>query len=95
MLRLMKKWFLPINYQQLLYNQYQQCHQGYQNIMDYTEKFYRLGARNNLPETKHQQISRFIHRLQDEIKDIVNLHPLTFLLGVISLVSKIWRKWGY
>ena len=89
MLRLMKKRFLPINYQQLLYNQYQQCHQGSRSIMDYTEEFYRLGARNNLLETEHQQISRFIHGLRDEIKDIVHLHPLTFLSDAISLASKI------
>ena len=50
--------------------------------MDYTEEFYRLGARNNLPETEHQQIFRFIHGLRDEIKDIVNLNPLTFLSDV-------------
>ncbi|KAA0058889.1 Transposon Ty3-G Gag-Pol polyprotein [Cucumis melo var. makuwa] len=89
MLRLMKKRFLPINYQQLLYNQYQQCHQGLRSIMDYTEEFYRLGARSNLPETEHQQISRIIHGLQEEIKDVVNLHLLTFLLDAISIASKI------
>ena len=57
--------------------------------MDYTEEFYRLSAWNNPPETEHQQISRFIHGLQDKIKDIINLHPLTFLSDAISLASKI------
>ena len=89
MLRLMKKSFLPINYQQLLYNQYQQCHQGSRSIMDYTEEFYRLGTQNNLPKTEHQQFFMFIHGLRDEIKGIVNLHSLTFLSDAISLASKI------
>ncbi|KAA0031951.1 Transposon Ty3-G Gag-Pol polyprotein [Cucumis melo var. makuwa] len=60
--------------------------------MDYTEEFYRLGARNNLHETKHQQISRLVHSLHDEIKDIVNLHPLTFLSNAISLASNIEKN---
>lgn len=53
MLRMMKKRFLPINYQQILYNQYQ-CSQGNQFIVNYTEEFHRLGAKNNLLETEHQ-----------------------------------------
>ena len=57
--------------------------------MDYTEEFNRLGTLNNLPEIEHQQIFRFIHGLRDEIKDIVNLHHLTFLSNVIFLASKI------
>ena len=77
MLRPMKKWFLPINYQ-LLYKQYQQCHQGFRTIMDYTKEFYSLGTRNNLPETEHQQISRFVHSLRDEIKDVSTYIHLVF-----------------
>ena len=60
--------------------------------MDHTEVFYRLGARNNLPNTKHQQISIFVHGLHDEIND--KLYPLTFLSDAISLASKIEESDG-
>lgn len=36
MLRLMKKRFLPMNNQQILYSKYQQCRQGDRSIADYT-----------------------------------------------------------
>lgn len=39
---------LPINYEQVLYNQYQSCRQGSRTIAEYTEEFLRLEARTNL-----------------------------------------------
>ena len=51
--------FLPPNYQQ----EYQDCRQGTWTINEYMEEFDRLVNRNDLEETKDQQISKFVHGL--------------------------------
>ncbi|GFY96487.1 hypothetical protein Acr_11g0007930 [Actinidia rufa] len=57
------------HYQQELFKQYQECRQGIRTSEAYTEEFYRLSARNNLPKLKDQQISRFVNRLRVAIRD--------------------------
>lgn len=52
MRQLMHARFLPADYEQMLYQQYQHCQQHNRSINDYIEEFYRLSARNNLNETE-------------------------------------------
>lgn len=78
-----------MNYQQILYSNYQQCRQGDHSIADYTEEFHRLGTRNNLPENEQQQIARFVFGLRENIKRVVNLHSIAYLVDVIALASKV------
>ena len=63
MKRLMADWFLPPDYQQELFKQYQDCRQGTRTVNEYMEEFDRLANRNDLEETEDQRISRFIHGL--------------------------------
>ena len=44
MKKLKKARFLPPNYEQTFYNQYQSCWQGTQSIADYIEEFHQLGV---------------------------------------------------
>ena len=46
--------FLPPNYQQELFRQYQDCRQGIQIINEYMEEFDRLANHNDLEETEDQ-----------------------------------------
>ena len=52
MKQLLKKDFLPPNYEQLLFQQYQRCHQGARSIQKYTAKFIRFVERNDLKESE-------------------------------------------
>ena len=61
----MKTRFLPTNYEQLLYQQYQHCQQRNRSVNEYTEEFYRLNARNDLNETERQQVARYVGGLRD------------------------------
>lgn len=57
--------------------------------MDYTEEFHCLRVRNNLLETEHQQISRIVKGLREDIKKMVNLYPLAYLSDAITLATKL------
>ncbi|XP_057509160.1 uncharacterized protein LOC130791849 [Actinidia eriantha] len=69
MRKLMEEQFLPPDYQQELFKQYQECRQRVRTSEAYTEEFYRLSARNNLPESEDQQIARFVNGLRVAIRD--------------------------
>ncbi|XP_057473975.1 uncharacterized protein LOC130762303 [Actinidia eriantha] len=89
MRKLMEERFLPPDYQQELFRQYQECRQGVRTSEAYTEEFYRLSARNNLPESEDQQISRFINGLRVAIRDQVSLHTLYSLNKAVTLAKKV------
>ena len=63
MKRLMADRFLPPDYQQELFRQYQDCRQDTRTANEYMEEFDRLANCNDLEETEDQQISRFVHGL--------------------------------
>ena len=83
MKKLMKVRFLPPNYEQTLYNQYQNCQQGSRTVADYIEEFHRLGARTNLMENEQHLIARFVGGLRFDIKEKVRLRPFLNLSDAI------------
>lgn len=92
MLRLMRDRFLPPNFEQLLYQQYQRCRQGVRTIADYTEAFHRLGAPTNLAETEDYKIARFVDGLREDIQDQLDIQPLNLLTDAIVMATKIEEK---
>ncbi|CAL2264646.1 unnamed protein product [Prunus armeniaca] len=55
MKQLMMDWFLPTDYEQILYRMYIGCTQGNRSVSEYTEEFMRLAERNHLTETENQK----------------------------------------
>ncbi|KAI0507255.1 hypothetical protein KFK09_013377 [Dendrobium nobile] len=88
MKQLLRGHFLPIDYEQMLYVQYQHCSQGLRIVNDYTEEFYRLNARNNLNELANQIITRYIGGLKDAIQDKLELNAIWSLLQAVSYALK-------
>ena len=77
MKRLMADWFLPPDYQQELFRQYQDCSQrSIRTINEYMEEFDRLANCNDLEKTEDQHISRFVYGLRVSIRDQVSLQTL-------------------
>ena len=66
---LLKGRFLPADYDQILFIQFQNCAQGNMTVLDYTEEFLRLQVRCNLAETEDQQVARYVNGLNDAIQD--------------------------
>jgi len=85
----MKARFLPPDYEQMLYQQFQNCRQGTQTVTDYTEEFYRLDSRNNLSETEGQQVAQYIGGLRMAMQDQVSLHTVWTLSEAVNLAMKI------
>ncbi|GFY85338.1 hypothetical protein Acr_04g0000760 [Actinidia rufa] len=77
------------HYQQELFRQYQECRQGVRTSEAYTEEFYKLSARNNLPESEDQQIARFVNGLRVAIRDQVSLQTLYSLNEAVTLAKKV------
>ncbi|KAL4193265.1 hypothetical protein AMTRI_Chr06g198480 [Amborella trichopoda] len=46
------------------------------SVDDYTEEFHQLVTRNNLSETKEQQVARYITELCQSIQDVLSLYSL-------------------
>ncbi|XP_035548652.1 uncharacterized protein LOC118349183 [Juglans regia] len=88
MKRLMRAQFLPPDYEQILYQQYQNYRQGTRSINEYTE-LYRLNSKNNLSKTEGQQVARYIGGLRVAIQDKVTLHTVWTLSKAVNLVIKI------
>lgn len=73
MQRLIRERFLLIDYDQLLYQQYQSCQQKGRSVSEYAEEFYLLNARVDL---KRQQVSRFLNGLNDSLRDQLALQSI-------------------
>ncbi|XP_020258805.1 uncharacterized protein LOC109835231 [Asparagus officinalis] len=94
MKKLLGAHFLPSDYEQVLFGQYQNCRQGGRSVDEYTQEFYRLSSRNNLHESEAQQMSRYIGGLRIAIQDRVSLQQTYTLADTVSLAEKVERQLG-
>jgi hypothetical protein len=92
MKRLLKAWFLPSDFEQQLFQQYQECRQGGRTIQAYVDDFYCLSARNDLMETEDQQVASFIGGLRVAIQDKVSMHPGFTLNEAVSLATRAEKQ---
>src|SRR3954466_12925967 len=72
----MRERFRPPDYEQNLFQLYQNSEQGTKSIHDYSADFLRLADRNNLMETPDQQVSRFMNGFKTLIRDKMGLQPI-------------------
>ena len=84
MKQLLQGWFLPPDYEQFSYQQYQNCWQTNQTVNEYMEEFYRLNAWLNLSETEDQLIARYIGGLKLVIQDQLALQGVWTMIDAIN-----------
>nr|XP_048331651.1 uncharacterized protein LOC125422974 [Ziziphus jujuba var. spinosa] len=88
MKQLLKARFLPENYDQILYEQYNSCQQGTRTVNEYTTEFFRL----SLQETERQQVARYIHGLQKPIREKLHLSPIANLNAAVNLANRVEKQ---
>jgi len=91
MKQLLQGRFLPPDYQQIIYNQFEHCQQGVRIVTAYTEEFYRLASRCDLAMTEEQQATTYISDLKYLIQERVILHNVFSIDETHSKVLKIER----
>ncbi|XP_013613453.1 PREDICTED: uncharacterized protein LOC106319616 [Brassica oleracea var. oleracea] len=71
--REMKKIFLPYNYDQLMFQKFQNLRQGTRTVDEYATEFFKMINRVELRDTEQQVVTIFVGRLRQQIQFIINL----------------------
>ena len=92
MKQLFNAWFLPLDFKQWLFQQYQECRQGARTVQAYVDDFYQLSAQNDFMETKAQQVAQFIGGLHLPIEDKVSMQHVFTLTKAVSLATPVEKQ---
>ena len=81
--------FLPLNYEGIIFQQYQALQHGQCLVQEYTNEFYKMQTRVQLTATKVQVIHRYLMGLRPNDRNLVELQPCWTLFGVVQLAMKV------
>ena len=89
---IIKDMYLPTNYDQLLYEQYHCCVQGNMSVHLCPYEFYRFQSRLDLVEHQSYHISTFLSGLRKELKNMVEMYPMSTLNDAVTLAQKVEKQ---
>lgn len=90
--RLLRQRFLSVDYQSILFDQYQHCRQENKSVTEYNREFHQLGSRKNLNETEEQLVTRFVGGLKDKLTNKLAMHPQYSLTNAINVAERLERQ---
>ena len=89
MKKYLKRQFLPPDYQDLLYQEYQNCKQLGDSIFVYTKKFCRLQSYLDFNEAEEYSISRYKNGLRWSIKRKLSTESFDFLTDLVLAATHV------
>ena len=89
MKQLLKKDFLPLDYEQIRFQQYQSFHQGARSVHEYTVEFMRLAECNDLIDDEGQQGTRYLEGLKPQIRDMIGVQGMRDLHKAKNMALKV------
>lgn len=81
--------FIPLNFARSIFMQFNTLQQGNRNVIDYTEDFYKLMARNSIQELEEQFVARYVNGLKLTIRDEVEMYQLWRINDAYQLGVKV------
>lgn len=75
--KLLRRSFLPYNFDRTMFNRLQNLRQGARSVDDYIEEFSLLLTRNEIFDSELQLVSRFIGGLRPQIQSAMTQFDLT------------------
>ena len=85
---MLKKDFLHPEYEHILFQQYQRCHQGVRSAHEDTAAFIRLAEHNDLRESEGQQAARYLEELKPQIRDKIGVQVMRNLHKAKNMALK-------
>ena len=88
----MREHFFPFGYSQTLYQRIYTLKQGGKSVNDYSDEFYRLVSRNDLPKTEEQLMARYFSSLRQSIQDVLCLQAYWTALKVYKRALMVEKQ---
>jgi hypothetical protein len=92
MKRIMRHRFVPSYYERQLYKKLQGLTQGSRTVEEYYKEMEVLLLRTRTLESNEAKTARFLHGLNDEISDFVEMFPYDTLQDVVHQAIRVEKK---
>ncbi|XP_019435361.1 PREDICTED: uncharacterized protein LOC109341845, partial [Lupinus angustifolius] len=92
MKRVMRRRFVPSSYQRDVHNKLQRLTQGNKSVDEYFKEMELALLRSNFHEDREATMARFLHGLNPEIQDIVELQPYVELDDLVQKAIKVEQQ---
>ncbi|XP_050875736.1 uncharacterized protein LOC127079398 [Lathyrus oleraceus] len=92
MKRIMRRRFVPSYYHRELHNKLQRLTQGSKSVEEYFKEMEVLKIRANVEEDDEATMARFLHGLNHDISDIVELHDYVEMDELVHQASKLEQQ---
>ena len=88
----MRQMFVPSQYQKDLRNRLQRLSQGTRMVDEYYKEMELLLVRPRIHEDEESKMARFLHGLDNEISDFVEMFPYNTLQDILEQAKCTERK---
>lgn len=88
----LRKWFVPSSYYRELYQRLQGLTQGSKSVEDYHKEMEIIMARANVEEDREATMARFLHGLNRDITNLVELQHYVELEDMVHMAMKVEKQ---